>query len=288
LFAGETPYDGAMRWIEMACVLSVAQPLWAGEAKNPLTIDLVSENRSIAAGTTFYVGLHLQHPAGYHTYWKHPGIVGMPTTVEWSLPPGFKAGEIEWPAPESVKMAVYDAQGYHGETLLMVPITAPKELASGPVKLEAKVSWMCCGKECNPASHVPFSIELPVTAGAEMDPPMQALFTAYRAKVPQAESAWTAAVKRVEKKLVIDFANAGRPVKELAALGEVRFFTEDGQVDSDEDQVVTLQPGGALQLELTISEYAPENPVSLPGLIYASKGWGAPGPPFYIRVNPGY
>jgi thiol:disulfide interchange protein DsbD len=280
-----------MRWIEMACVLSVAQPLWANEAKNPLTIDLVAENRSIAAGATFYVGLRLQHPAGYHTYWKHPGIVGMPTTVEWSLPAGFTAGEIEWPAPEAVKMAVYDAQGYHGETLLMVPITAPKELAAGSsVKLEAKVSWMCCGKECNPASHVPFSIELPVTAAAEIDPAMQTLFATYRAKVPKADGAWAATVKRVEKKLVVNFSKSGQPpaVKELAALGEVRFFTEDGQVDSDEDQAVSLQPGGALELRLAVSEYAPENPASLPGVIYASKGWGAPGPPFYIRVNPGY
>jgi DsbC/DsbD-like thiol-disulfide interchange protein len=215
-----------MRWIEMACVLSVASPLWAAGEKNPLRIDLISENHSIAAGRTFYVGLKLTHPDGYHTYWKHPGIVGVPTSVKWSLPPGFTAGEIEWPAPESVKMAIYDAQGFHGETLLMVPITAPATLADGTVTLDAKVSWMCCGKECNPATDVPFSITLPVTAEEKIDPAMQRLFAASRAKIPQTSDEWTAQAKRVENKLVVNFAKNGRPLKDLTALGEVRFFTE--------------------------------------------------------------
>lgn len=273
----------------MACVFSISLPLWAEEAKNPLTIDLVSENRSIAAGQTFYVGLKLSHPPGFHSYWKHPGIVGVPTTVEWSLPPGFKAGEIEWPAPESVKMAVYDAQGFHGETLLMIPITAAETLTAGSVLLEAKVSWMCCGKACSPANQVPFSIELPVADAAEIDPAMHELFETYRAKVAQPDAAWTAKVEKAEKGFVVSFSKTdGSSVGELADFGNVRFFTEDGQVDSDENQSVSRTANGALRLELTGSEYGPENPTSLPGVIHASKGWGAPGPPFYIRVNPGF
>src|SRR5688572_10915548 len=47
----------------------------------PLTIELVSEVASIQPGSPFYVGLHLKHKEHYHTYWKFPGIVGVPTDM---------------------------------------------------------------------------------------------------------------------------------------------------------------------------------------------------------------
>ena len=53
----------------------------AAAMENPLRIDLVSSTTSIQPGTPFRVGLHLQHPRGYHTYWKFPGIVGVPLNI---------------------------------------------------------------------------------------------------------------------------------------------------------------------------------------------------------------
>lgn len=267
--------------------MAMAQPVFGVEIPNPLKIDLISENRMIAVGETFYVGLRLSHPKGYHSYWKHPGIVGVPTQVEWNLPTGFTAGEIEWPAPESVKMAVYDAQGYHGETLLMIPITAPAQLGSENVRLEAKVSWMCCGKACSPASHVPFSITLPVGLKGELDENTHDVFEKYRAKIARSSDAWQAKVKKSQTGFELTFSKKqGPPIKELSDLGEIRFFTEDGQVDSNAKQTVTIDSAGTLTLHLTGSEYGPENPKSLPGVLHASKGWGAPGEPFHIRVDP--
>src|SRR5687767_15037610 len=75
-----------------------ASPLRA----DPLKIDLISEVSTIQPGTPFHVGLHLKHREHYHTYWKFPGIVGVPTDTEWGLPPGWHANSLEWPAPERV------------------------------------------------------------------------------------------------------------------------------------------------------------------------------------------
>src|SRR5215212_269957 len=97
----------------------------------PLSIELISEVTSIQPGTSFYVGLHLKHQEHYHTYWKFPGIVGVPTDMAWKLPPGWKAGPIEWPAPERVMMFQIKAQGYHGEVLLPMKVTPPNDLQSG-------------------------------------------------------------------------------------------------------------------------------------------------------------
>src|SRR5690349_5590369 len=47
----------------------------------PLSIELVSEVTSIQPGMPFYVGLHLKHQEHYHTYWRFPGIVGVPTSM---------------------------------------------------------------------------------------------------------------------------------------------------------------------------------------------------------------
>jgi DsbC/DsbD-like thiol-disulfide interchange protein len=63
-------------------------------AENPLSVELLSDTKAIAPGEAFTVGAYLKPPSGFHIYWKHPGIVGVATSVEWSLPPGFSSGEI--------------------------------------------------------------------------------------------------------------------------------------------------------------------------------------------------
>ena len=243
-------------------------------AENPLSVALVSEAKAIAPGKTFMVGLHLQPPAGFHTYWKHPGIVGLATSVEWSLPPGFTAGEILWPAPESVKMARYTAQGYPGETLLMVPVTVPSDLTKGSVELTARVSWMCCGSQCHPAAKVPFTITLPVADTVEADPAAGPLFEKFRARLPAAEPAWSSHVERDDKRIVLTLKSADPALtRDVNDLGALRFFTADGQVDSDGEQKITIGPGQTVRLELPVSASGPAAAQGLPGVLHAEKSW---------------
>ena len=102
--------------------------LQAAEGENPLRVEMKLDVKTIVPGQTFQAGFLLRHPEGYHSYWKHPGIVGLATSVKWELPDGFVAGEIRWPAPQKVAMGPYPSQGYHDETLLMIPLTAPAVL----------------------------------------------------------------------------------------------------------------------------------------------------------------
>ena len=46
--------------------------------EGPLEMELLSENLSIAPGEPFYIGWHIRRDEGWHTYWKHPGDVGVP------------------------------------------------------------------------------------------------------------------------------------------------------------------------------------------------------------------
>ena len=43
----------------------------------------------IAPGQTLQVGLHLEQDKNWHTYWKSPGDIGLPTSIQWSTPPGW-------------------------------------------------------------------------------------------------------------------------------------------------------------------------------------------------------
>ena len=268
-------------------VLFLPSLLHAGSADNPLDIELVSEQRSIRAGAPFYLGLHLRHPAGSHTYWKHPGIVGLATQVEWDLPPGFAAGEIQWPAPEVVKMASYDAQGYQGETLLLVPLTAPADLTIKTVTLAAKVSWMCCGNTCCPAAKVPFAVTLAVADAAEPDAATQPLFAKFRARLPQRDPAWQSTVRRERDTIVLTLQAPG-PNRALAAAAGIRFFTADGQVDSNQKQQVEILSDGRLRMTLVLSETAPPHPATLPGVVAFPAGWQTDALPFQLEINPTY
>lgn len=276
-----------MRLIALFSALFVPALLHAQNEGNPLEVRLVSETRSISAGKTLSLGLHLRHPAGSHSYWKHPGIVGLPTTVEWELPAGFKAGEIQWPAPAVVMMACYETQGYEGETLLMIPITVPEGLTVKSATLTAKVSWMCCGKTCMPAMKVPFSITLPVADSAEPDPSTQPMFAKFRPLVPVSDPAWKAGVARSEGNIVLTLKPSAQNPAAKDPAG-IRFFTADGQVNSNEKQKTDILPDGTIRMRLALSEHAPKNPATLPGVVVFPAGWQSGGQPMRLEINPAY
>jgi DsbC/DsbD-like thiol-disulfide interchange protein len=257
-------------------VLASLLLIGSAQAENPLSVEVLSEVKAITAGETFTVGLHLKPPPGFHTYWKHPGIVGVATSVEWSLPPGFSAGEIQWPAPQTVKMARYAAQGYRDEALLIVPITPPKQISSATVTLTAYASWMCCGDhQCHPASKVPFSITLPVTASTSTDPAVKPLFDRSREKVPQKDDAWSAEVTVSSAGTAIVTLTSKQPelTRDVAELGTLRFFTSDGRIDSDREQKVTRGPGQQVRIELQISKQSPARTSRLAGVVAADRSW---------------
>ena len=69
-------------------------------------VSLVFAAESARAGETVWAGIQLRIPKGWHTFWRNPGEAGSPTTVEWTLPDGVKAGEIQWPAPEKLVVSM--------------------------------------------------------------------------------------------------------------------------------------------------------------------------------------
>ncbi|QIF02665.1 protein-disulfide reductase DsbD domain-containing protein [Roseimicrobium sp. ORNL1] len=261
-------------------VLAWSAQTHALEPNSPLQIALVSEVKTVQPGKPFYAGLHLKHKEGYHTYWKFPGIVGVPVSMVWSLPAGWKAGEIEWPEPEQVHMFQIRAQGYHGELVLPVRVTPPADLKPGTkVTLAGKAAWMCCGRDCNP-DFADLTLELPVATEAEIDAKWEPAFVKAREAAPQSldANAWSATATRQGKNKVTLHLTAKNAAarQQLAAVKDVLFFTDDGYINADKDQMVRREGDDKLSLELTVSEYydGKTPPTHLLGLLQSPQGWG--------------
>jgi thiol:disulfide interchange protein DsbD len=119
----------------------------------------------------------------WHTYWKFPGDAGLPTEITWTLPDGWKAGEIQWPIPlkldEPGGIQIY---GYHDEVLLLQEITPPASLKDSQVQLAAEASWLVCEKICIPGS-AKLKLDLPVAG--QNAAANEELFSRYRRSIPQ-------------------------------------------------------------------------------------------------------
>jgi len=271
------------RFLQILLALFVV-PAWSfaeEEPVNPAQVQLVSEVMAVEAGKPFYVGVHLQMPKGYHTYWRGPGIVGIPTGIDWKLPKGFKAGEIEWPVPQRVDMASINAHGYRREVLLMIEITPPDRLAEGSeIIIEGEATWMCCAKTCHPGYQT-LSLTLPIDQ-PKPDPKWAPAFAKSRTELPDAEVdddgtvLWKASVSAQDaERLTLQITPAAEASGlDIQALGDVYFFSADDQIQSDEPQKVIRNEDGSLELILTISEFGPKDPKTLPGLVWAENGWG--------------
>jgi thiol:disulfide interchange protein DsbD len=112
-----------------------------------------------------WVGLQLTHKPEWHTYWKNAGDSGLPTTLEWTLPPGVIAGDIAWPLPKKIPIGNLANYGYEGTVLLPVPLTITPDfkppLTGSTLDVKLKASWLVCRQECIPEEGE-FAIQIPL------------------------------------------------------------------------------------------------------------------------------
>lgn len=152
--------------------------------------EMVSEVKSIAAGASFSLALKLDHPDGWHSYYRNTGGVELPPAITWKLPDGFTAGSIQWPAPEVKDGFLGKSFVYTGSPVFLVDMTAPATLKAGEtVTLTADASWQICEDLCI-NEDASFILNLPVTASTKPDPAQADLFARARARQPADATGW--------------------------------------------------------------------------------------------------
>src|SRR5258706_14262927 len=130
-----------------AASISSAAPLVKTEH---VEAELVADKAAAQPGKTTTVGLKLRMEPQWHTYWRNPGDSGLPTRIQWILPEGWKAGEIQWPYPQHLPVGPLMNYGYEDEVVLLVALTAPADAKPGSVPLKARAEWLVCKDICIP------------------------------------------------------------------------------------------------------------------------------------------
>jgi len=170
-----------------AMTLAMLGNLWPGAALakgGNVEATLIAAGDAVIPGLTLDVGVRLRMRPGWHVYWKNPGDSGLPPTVSWTLPRGFQAGAIEWPAPTRFMDEGLVTYGYHDEVILPVRIEVPNPVQGDSVSIAARVEWLECKDICVPGSAV-LSVRLPVRAERRMGQPSTGVLAKARSRLPQ-------------------------------------------------------------------------------------------------------
>lgn len=148
---------------------------------------LITENKSLVSGDTAWLGITFDIDDEWHIYWDGAGDTGQPVKAEFTLPQGYKVGEIVWPTPKRYIVADFALDYiYERSVTLLVPLYVPKDAKPGDVAaIRAKVSWMECSEECRPGSAV-VAIHVPVAASASVTKsPESSRFEETRRRTPR-------------------------------------------------------------------------------------------------------
>ena len=188
---------------------------------------LVSERIALVPGETAWLALHLTIRPGWHTYWLNPGDAGEKTEIAWTLPPGFAAGAIQWPAPqrllEPANIAIY---GYTGTATHLVAVSVPADARPGEtVTLAAEARWLVCEKICLPEEGK-FRLTLPVQASGSVAPVegrWADIFDSARAALPK-PSPWPATFALSGKTLTLRVEGAAL---DSARIESMEFFPNE-------------------------------------------------------------
>ena len=132
----------------------------------------VGQTPDAAAGQPVWVGLQITHAPEWHTYWKNAGDSGMPTELQWTLPPGVMAGDIAWPLPKKIPIGHLANSGYEGTVLLPVPLIITPQYKPGvladALDVKLKATWLVCRKECIPQDGE-FALKIPLRSSTALN-----------------------------------------------------------------------------------------------------------------------
>ncbi|TDR94820.1 protein-disulfide reductase DsbD family protein [Enterovirga rhinocerotis] len=239
----------------------------APKASDLVQAELLTESRAIEPGKPFTVGVRLRMAEHWHTYWRNPGDSGLATEIDWTLPPGFEAGPIQWPTPSRIPVSHLVNYGYEDETTLLVEVTPPADLAPGKsVSMKALVRYLVCERECIPGE-ADLSATVPTAAagqGGGAEPTSAYIFTAARASLPK-PSPWKTSVSGEGERITLSVEAPGLKPDGIASA----YFFPAGEtaLDHAAPQALTMRPDGfSLGLQRSNVASGPI-PTELPGVL---------------------
>jgi thiol:disulfide interchange protein DsbD len=270
-----------------ALLLGAVAPASAADRPDPLVrVELLSETQSVRPGETFQVALRQQMAPGWHTYWGvNPGDAGEPTRIEWNLPAGLTAGEIDWPYPTRIPAGIAMSYGYEHEVVLPITMTLARDVAPGTtLALRGQASWLVCEKVCIPQEG-PIALSLPVAAEPPRPDPRGApLVAAARRSLP-VPSPWPASFVATQESVTLTVSARDLAPERVA---DVWFYpTRWGAIDHAAPQRTRIEPG-RVTLDVRRGQLAEATAAPLDGVLVVSErlDGGVARQAFLLRAEP--
>ncbi len=244
---------------------------------------LVTDRQSAQPGKPVSVGLRLRMADHWHTYWKNPGDSGLPTRIQWELPPGWTAGEIQWPYPQPLPIGPLMNYGYEDEVVLLVALTPPADAKPGPASIRARAEWLVCKDVCIPEKG---ELDLPLPVAAAQPAPdtrWQASIDRARSMLPAVPAGWKFESAVAGRTLIVRMTapeGAAMPAK-------ATFFpAREMLVEPAAPQKVIREGARTLRFEMKLAEPPAANVASVEGVAVAQSGWpGVPGKAVEVRAE---
>jgi len=239
--------------------------------------------QTVKAGDAFVAGIQLDSKPGWHTYWLNGGDSGAPTTLDWRLPAGITASDIQWPTPERYADQDLVTYVYHGTQILLVPFKVAPGTPEGPLELSATAKWLECKESCLPQKA---EIRTTLTVGPSTTPsPDAARLRDAQAQLPRplplesAHAAWDGPATGNERTLLITWtppAGAGSP--DFFPLADESF-----QVSTATERLALKPP--AVVLRKKVTKFDGDWPRQVAGLLVRTESGKQPALAFATRLD---
>ena len=276
-----TPPASALSRLRSAAGAVLAAAAWmlacpAGAATAVVKTDQVRAElvahapQGVAPGQPLQLGLRIDHAPHWHTYWKNPGDSGLATTLQWTLPPGFQAGEIAWPTPRPLPVGPLMNFGYEGTLLLPVAVTVPAGFAGEALEVKLRADWLVCRDVCIPEGG-DFVLRLPARAATALH---GALFEQSRGREPRRLAQAQARVEGDALQVRVHGVPADLAGRALRLLPEL-----PGVIDNAAG-VQARWDGSTWEARVALSPQRSESPASMQAVLVVDStqpGGGAPG-----------
>ncbi len=254
---------------------------------------LISEYTTVTAGQTFTVAIELKHQDHWHSYWRNSGGPSLPTEVQWELPEGWTAGELQWASPKLIPTGDVNGYAYEETVYLLTDITAAASASNGNAAIKAIVDWQACKVQCVPGTSKP-SLTINVGDSAVINATATDTFIAARQDLPSTSDAWAISARETATGFELILTPQEGAATELEG---VQFFPYVNFINPQKPQTLTKTGENWV---LSLPTFTPEEadkfenaaekfPGTLRGDLVVNGSWLAEGtqPSLRINVTPG-
>jgi len=164
------------QWVPVTSYAATSQPFQskAVEAR------LITVNDGVPTGAkTLSAGLKVVLAKGWKTYWRTPGEVGLPPTIDWSGSENVANVAFLWPAPH--RFHAFGIENFGYKKSVVFPLSIELKTAGQPVRLRARVNMLTCSLVCVPQD---FALSLDLGTGSGLDQTSATLIANWAQKVP--------------------------------------------------------------------------------------------------------